>query len=471
MAESIGTLSASTSQTAKPKLGSDEDLANLAASYGVTKPKKEAKTTDADLAALAAQFSGLPTATPPAATSSIKRNSDADLAQLAASVGATPLRSTDKKEEKKIAKSLQGSDPENAPGEDQDEDEGFEEEEDGKEGKDDNRWVQYLDEESGCPYWYNTGTGETTWEEPLEEFDVDESAAHILDETPTTTPKDGMGKLDSHPSNRNCDSTLLARGPQTPAPKPNGTRATADSRAMSMTDRIFGYFSTAPARTESGDVSEMLKDAGPEEGESVTLTTKQLKKLIGMHKRHKAIKLKLKQQTETYNKNIKTLVERDRKYKIMIRKQEETHLKDLHVLKAQNARLAKGISEQHDEFKRKNFKVLKQNQSMGKQLNAALLSLQDKKKLESDHKSMKEENMKLRQYIKHLQREVAKYKKEVSEQKTIVTALKDATKAAHIKIVELEKKSNMNSGESMPVADIKGTDDDDRDGDPQFGSV
>ena len=27
-------------------------------------------------------------------------------------------------------------------------------------------WVQYTDEESGAPYWYNHDTGETTWDDP-----------------------------------------------------------------------------------------------------------------------------------------------------------------------------------------------------------------------------------------------------------------------------------------------------------------
>ena len=27
-------------------------------------------------------------------------------------------------------------------------------------------WVQYTDEESGSPYWYNHDTGETTWDDP-----------------------------------------------------------------------------------------------------------------------------------------------------------------------------------------------------------------------------------------------------------------------------------------------------------------
>jgi len=27
-------------------------------------------------------------------------------------------------------------------------------------------WIQYIDDESGAPYWYNAMTGETTWEEP-----------------------------------------------------------------------------------------------------------------------------------------------------------------------------------------------------------------------------------------------------------------------------------------------------------------
>ena len=125
----------------------------------------------------------------------------------------------------------------------------------------------------------------------------------------------------------------------------------------------------------------------------------------------------------------------------------------MHVLKEQNARLAKGISQQHEEFKRKNFKVLKQNQSMGKQLSAALISLQEKTQLESDNKAMRQENLKLRQYIQRLQRELV-------EQKNIVGSLKDATKAAHKKIVELEGKVQLSRNsvelddDNMPVANL-----------------
>ena len=29
-------------------------------------------------------------------------------------------------------------------------------------------WQKFTDPDSGCPYWYNEGTGESTWEEPVE---------------------------------------------------------------------------------------------------------------------------------------------------------------------------------------------------------------------------------------------------------------------------------------------------------------
>jgi WW domain len=27
-------------------------------------------------------------------------------------------------------------------------------------------WIQFTDDDSGCPYWYNEQTGESTWEDP-----------------------------------------------------------------------------------------------------------------------------------------------------------------------------------------------------------------------------------------------------------------------------------------------------------------
>jgi hypothetical protein len=27
-------------------------------------------------------------------------------------------------------------------------------------------WTQFVDDESGCPYWYNEQSGESTWEDP-----------------------------------------------------------------------------------------------------------------------------------------------------------------------------------------------------------------------------------------------------------------------------------------------------------------
>eukprot|EP00466_Bigelowiella_natans_P013804 jgi/Bigna1/82295/fgenesh1_pg.90_\ len=409
-------------------------------------------------------------------------------------------------------------------------------------------WVQYLDEESGCPYWYNTRTSETTWEEPIEDFALDESAAELLKDLSGLSggrssaevregficPKCYLALTSQEELLRHC-MTCAGKTPDTAARRGGKSKAASvpvsativpqkPQQHQSMTDRLLGYFggcaldamchvysSHSPylqtachvyrvTKDDSMDVKDMLDGAGQSGGQVVNLTEKQLRKLIGLNKRNKMLKSKLQKQTEKYNQNIKVLVERDRKYKVLLQKKEEHHLKEVHVLKEQNARLAKGIAQQHEEFKRKNFKVLKQNQSMGKQLSAALIQLQEKAQLETDNKimphlgkvlkkllqllmldnasqfyrqsecifvtfeSLRQENFKMREYIKRL-------KRELSEQKSIVDTLKDATKDAHKKIYELEShkgsdSANADGGDGdggMPVADLQpptGDDDD-----------
>mmetsp|Transcript_29381 Transcript_29381/g.51571 ORF Transcript_29381/g.51571 Transcript_29381/m.51571 type:complete len:527 (+) Transcript_29381:211-1791(+) len=510
-----------------PALGSDADLAQLAQSFkdlgGAQKtPPKNSKE---DLAALAARLRGdtpaaaaqpTPTQTTPTqggetkAPSShhVAKNSDADLRLLAESIGAAPKQGSNTGDLHDIAQQLlnpnqnkadgtvdRQQQPPIAPIPEGGEEEGEEDTQqtqqaqqvDSKNGdKQDQHsyedivedmgeihmehdWVQFVDEESGYPYWYNTKTQETTWEEPIEDFHIDESAAHLIQKdsaNSANTPREGFicpkcmlefntqELLVQHcktcTATRTDQAAAAANGPQTRAPVMN--IATKPPKPQSIADRLFGYFG---GKRDDDDEKDFLTEAAGngQGGQVVNLTEKQLRKLIGLNKRNKQLKNKLQKQTEKYNQNIKLLVDRDRKYKILLRRQEEQHLKDLHVLKEQNARLAKGISQQHEEFKRKNFKVLKQNQSMGKQLSAALISLQEKTQLESDNKTMRQENLKLRQYIQRLQRELV-------EQKNIVGSLKDATKAAHKKIVELEGKVQLSRNsvelddDNMPVANL-----------------
>mmetsp|Transcript_17262 Transcript_17262/g.24170 ORF Transcript_17262/g.24170 Transcript_17262/m.24170 type:complete len:521 (-) Transcript_17262:488-2050(-) len=507
-----------------PKPGSDEDLAAMAARFSaVTIPPNSDQqipkaNSDEDLAALAARIHAVaPTknASPTSRPQDTTKNSDADLRSLAQSIGAKPMNGGE--DLNVIARQLLNGSKGQSEAEDKTNHTEITEmnrnpgdempvceipqtqngkiehkgevpgERSGKEGqanpeevKDSGtfEWVQYLDEESGCPYWYNTETEETTWEEPTEDFAIDDSAAELLER--------GLNEIhEKHKDVREgfiCPKCMLDLGsqeglvahckscagkggsPRAPISKAPGVPM-APPKSMTMTDRLFGYFS-AGQKDETIDVKDMLGEAGTSGGQIVNLTEKQLRKLIGLNKRNKALKSKLQKQTEKYNQNIKVLVERDRKYKILLRNKEEHHLKEVHVLKEQNARLARGIAQQHEEFKRKNFKVLKQNQAMGKQLSAALISLQEKSQLENDNKQLRQDNFKLREYIKRL-------KRELEEQKNIVSTLKDATKDAHKKIYELESKSQLKKNlievddedDDMPVASITA------DQDPNMASV
>eukprot|EP00467_Chlorarachnion_reptans_P008633 CAMPEP_0114509360 /NCGR_PEP_ID=MMETSP0109-20121206/13166_1 /TAXON_ID=29199 /ORGANISM="Chlorarachnion reptans, Strain CCCM449" /LENGTH=445 /DNA_ID=CAMNT_0001688503 /DNA_START=85 /DNA_END=1422 /DNA_ORIENTATION=+ len=405
----------------------------------------------------------------PAAAGTPAKNSDEDLAALAAAYGVSPAKGNAAPGPDIIAQKLLSngnSDPpvlpiertkddidaKNAPGDG----EGDEEDEENEVEDDAPEWVQYIDEESGCPYWYNIHTGETTWEEPTEEFGIDESAAEVIEKDTSTPSQKVNGVREGFICPRcmlDCGSQIqlvehskvctAAVGPQTKAPV---AKIQAQGRASTMAERLMGYF-TAP-KDDSIDMKDMLVEAGSGGGQEVHLTEKQLRKLIGLNKKNKMLKAKLTKQTEKYNQNIKVLVERDRKYKLMLQKQEEKHMKEVHTLKEQNARLARGMAQQHEEFKRKNLKVLKQNQSMGKQLSGALLELQGKSQLETDNKALREENFKLRQYIKRVQRELL-------ETKNIATTLKDATRDAHKKIYELESKKQLEQANvSLPDTDF-----------------
>mmetsp|Transcript_483 Transcript_483/g.965 ORF Transcript_483/g.965 Transcript_483/m.965 type:complete len:509 (+) Transcript_483:91-1617(+) len=492
--------------TAAPKPGSDEDLAALAANFrgasGNPAPAEPAKNSDQDLAALAARLRGeqAEEGDPAPEIGHPAKNSDADLAALAASLGAAPqegpngaagegelhaiaqqllkndgsAQAAEPAEEKKgqlpfESKSKEGSErvkpaldgPVETPSGGKEVAVEAGEQTPAREGKDsDYQWVQFYDEESDLPYWYNTVTGDTTWEEPLEDYVQDESAAQHLElMTPKTEGvregficpkcmKDFRSQQELVAHCKTCTATSTA-GPQSKPPR------VPPPKGQSMSDRFFGLF--GPAKDEGSDVKDILAEAGTGGGQVVSLTEKQLRKLIGLNKKNKALKLKLQKQTEKYNANIKTLVERDRKYMMRLRKMEEDHLKEIHVLKEQNARLARGIAQQHEEFKRKNFKVLKQNQSMGKQLSQVLIQLQEKNQLEQDNKNLRQEALKMRQYIQRLQRELL-------EQKNIVVALKDASKAAHRKILELQGKVQLQEQsvkleDDMPVATLPGTKD------------
>ncbi|GAB5355737.1 hypothetical protein AAMO2058_000231200 [Amorphochlora amoebiformis] len=469
--------------------GSDADLAQLAASFksaGVIPNggQQTGKNSDEELAAMAAMLRGeSPQITPAPVVP--KKNSDAELRMLARSIGAavqTPSQNLNE-----IAKKLMGPQASTQP-QASGAQEGFQtdgktdlrtkeeekptpEEEDisasneedmpvadiprdsksggGKStgintGESKSGWVQFWDDGSSCPYWYNTDTQETTWEEPDAPYDVDESAAHLLEDI---TPRESntqegficpkcMVKFETQEVVLSHSKSCHAQGPQVPAPK-------KPLPPKSMADRFFGYFGGSGSNMTT-DVDDMLKEAGaPSAGGSVVnLTEKQLKKLIGLNKRNKVLKQKLLKQTEKYNANIKVLVGRDRKYKILLRKQEETHLKEVHVLREQNARLARGLQQQHEEFKRKNLKILKQNQNVGQQLSESLVKQKEKEK---ECKAVKQENVKLRQYIQRIHKDVQRYQKEALEQRNIVDALKEASKAAHRKIIELEGEKHLNS--------------------------
>ena len=123
-------------------------------------------------------------------------------------------------------------------------------------------WVQFVDEESGYPYWYNTKTQETTWEEPIEDFHIDESAAHLIQKdsaNSANTPREGFicpkCMLEFNTQEllvqhcKTCTATrtdqaaqaaAAANGPQTRAPVMN--IATKPPKPQSIADRLFGYF-------------------------------------------------------------------------------------------------------------------------------------------------------------------------------------------------------------------------------------
>eukprot|EP00954_Amorphochlora_amoebiformis_P010822 844872-Amorphochlora_amoeboformis.AAC.2 len=220
--------------------GSDADLAQLAASFksaGVIPNggQQTGKNSDEELAAMAAMLRGeSPQITPAPVVP--KKNSDAELRMLARSIGAavqTPSQNLNE-----IAKKLMGPQASTQP-QASGAQEGFQtdgktdlrtkeeekptpEEEDisasneedmpvadiprdsksggGKStgintGESKSGWVQFWDDGSSCPYWYNTDTQETTWEEPDAPYDVDESAAHLLEDI---TPRECKSLVGSY---------------------------------------------------------------------------------------------------------------------------------------------------------------------------------------------------------------------------------------------------------------------------------
>jgi hypothetical protein len=221
-------------------------------------------------------------------------------------------------------------------------------------------------------------------------------------------------------------------------------------KPQSLSDRLFSFFGGASSAAKESAETSIISGTDANGSPQMVLTEKQVKKLLGLSRRNKLLKQKLSTQTEKYTNHIIQLVDRDRKYKILLKRRDETHAAEVQALREQNGRLAKGIAQQHDEFKKKTMKLVKQNQSIAKELSAAMGRLQDMKTLEQEVKSYRQANHKLMETV-------GKLKREMSEQASMITALKDATRAAGVRIMELEgtSKDGVHIHSNQPSAEIE----------------
>lgn len=171
-------------------------------------------------------------------------------------------------------------------------------------------------------------------------------------------------------------------------------------RPTSFSDKIFQFFGAKDP--ESTPVASPV----PGSSSRAALSDRQVKRLLSVTRRNRALKKKLSEQTEKYTNHIIQLVDRDRKYKILLKKRDEQHAMALRGLRNQNARLARGIEEQRREFEMDRLKLTKQNQGLAKELSGALARAEEEAQACGEAKRLCGENSVLRETIQKLKIEV-----------------------------------------------------------------